>query len=54
MQTNVLEYLENIIERVPNKTAYADDKSEVTFMEVYTRSRAIGSFYIIKAIIKNR
>ncbi|CUH93123.1 amino acid adenylation domain-containing protein [Herbinix luporum] len=44
MQTNVLEYLENIIERVPNKTAYADDKSEVTFMEVYTRSRAIGSF----------
>lgn len=44
MQTNVLEYLENIIDKVPEKTAYADDTSEVTFREVYNCSRAIGTF----------
>ena len=26
MQNNVLEYLENIVGRVPDKTAYADER----------------------------
>lgn len=44
MQINVLEYLENIVVRLPEKIAYADDKSGVTFKEVYDYSRAIGTF----------
>lgn len=43
MQNNVLEYLENIVGKVPDKTAYADEISEVTFQEVYDNSRAIGT-----------
>ena len=44
MQTNVLEYLENVIGKVPDKIAYADDTNEVTFKEVYNNSRAIGTY----------
>ena len=45
MQKNVLEYLENIVTQYPNKTAYADDKSRMTFNEVFSCSRAIGTFF---------
>lgn len=44
MQNNVLEYLENIVTRVPNKIAYADESAGVTFDEVYKNSRAIGTY----------
>lgn len=44
MQRNVLEYLENIIDRVPDKTAYADEATGMTFREVYEQARAIGTF----------
>ena len=44
MQTNVLEYLENIVDVVPDKVAYANDVDGVTFREVYDNARAIGSF----------
>lgn len=44
MQNNVLEYLENIVDKVSEKIAYADDTSEVTFREVYDYSRAIGTY----------
>lgn len=44
MQKNVLEYLENIVDKVPNKTAYADDSTEITFKEVYSYSRSIGTY----------
>ena len=44
MQRNVLEYLENIVDKVPDKTAYANDTEGVTFREVYDRARAIGSY----------
>ena len=43
MQTNVLEYLENIIEKVPDKLAFADENSSLTFEQVSERSRKIGS-----------
>ena len=33
--TNVLEYLENTVKRVPDKTAYANENMEMTFGEVY-------------------
>lgn len=44
MQNNVLEYLENIIGKVPDKIAYADETLEVTFRDVYNNSRAIGTY----------
>ena len=43
MQTNVLEYLENIIDKAEDKVAYANDKDELTFRQVYNYSRSIGS-----------
>lgn len=44
MQKNVLEYLENIINKVPDKTAYADDTTQITFKEAYNYSRSIGTY----------
>lgn len=44
MQRNVLEYLEQIVTQVPDKIAYADEHTGVTFHEVYQKSRAIGTF----------
>ncbi len=48
MQRNVLEYLEDTVARVPDKTAYADGETGVTFGGVYQESRAIGSFLLDK------
>lgn len=31
MQTNVLEYLENTVDRVPDKTAFADEEMCIIF-----------------------
>ena len=42
--TNVLEYLENTVERVPDKVAYANENMEMTFKDVFHDSRAIGSY----------
>ena len=47
-QRNVLEYLENTAPRIPDKVAYADDSCELTFSQVFDRSRAIGSALIEK------
>ena len=44
MQNNVLEYLENIVEKLPDKIAYADEVSGAAFREVFDYSRAIGTF----------
>lgn len=44
MQRNVMEYLEQTVGKVPDKTAYANEEMGVTFKEVYDQSRAIGSF----------
>ena len=46
MQRNVLEYLENIVVKFPEKVAYADGTCQLTFKEVYSYSRAIGTFLI--------
>ena len=42
MQTNVLEYLEQTAERVPDKISFADDTSALSFGEVSKRSQQIG------------
>ncbi|MBP8989317.1 MAG: amino acid adenylation domain-containing protein [Clostridia bacterium] len=44
MQYHVLEYLEQTVNRVPDKTAYSDGKDALTFREVYDESRAIGTY----------
>lgn len=43
MQRNILEYLENTHRRVPDKPAFADDAQVLTFRELYSLSRAVGS-----------
>lgn len=43
-QTNVLEYLENTVVRVPDKVAFANESMGMTFAEVFHDSRAIGSY----------
>lgn len=43
MQRNVLEYLEQIVEQVPDKTAYANEEMGYTFRQVYDYSRSIGT-----------
>jgi amino acid adenylation domain-containing protein len=46
MQTNVLEYLENAVQKAPNKLAYSDGTVHLTFKDVSQRSLAIGTFLI--------
>ncbi len=52
MQTNILEYLEKTVARVPDKTAYADDRTALTFRQVFERSRSIGSFLHSRGICR--
>ena len=52
MQNNVLNYLYQIIERKPDKTAYSDGTVSFTFAEVYERCRSVGSFLHSKGIYK--
>lgn len=51
MQTNILEYLEASAQRVPQKIAYADENSELSFGELLIKAKHIGS-YIDKKIEK--
>ncbi|MCL1914865.1 MAG: amino acid adenylation domain-containing protein [Eubacteriaceae bacterium] len=43
---NVLEYLEETVLRVPEKTAFQNDSTAMTFSQVYSSARCIGSFLI--------
>lgn len=52
IQTNILEYLEHTVRYLPDKTAYADDKTAMTFRAVYNCSRAIGFFLLQKSIYR--
>ena len=56
MQKNVLEYLEQTVLRVPDKTAYSDGTDSLSFREVYDRARSVGSFlaregYVRKPVV---
>ena len=50
MHRIVLEFLEQIVEKVPDKIAYANEEMGYTFREVYTGSRAIGTFLSRKGL----
>ena len=42
--TNILEYLENTVDKVPEKTAFSGENHSLTFRELYNESRSVGSF----------
>ena len=44
MQKNILEYLENTVLTHSQKTAFSNGKESISFGELYSRSRSIGSF----------
>lgn len=44
MQTNVLEYLEKTVKRLPDKIAFADEETTLTFQEFSLRARSVGSY----------
>ena len=52
MQRNILEYLEQTAPRFPDKTAFANDKTGMTFQEVYDASRKIGTCLAKKGYAK--
>ena len=47
-QTNVLEYLEKTVTRVPDKLAFSNGEEGLTFAQVYHDIRAIGSYLASK------
>ena len=44
MQTHILDYLTEIVKKVPEKMAYSNGKEALCFKEVYEQSRSIGMF----------
>ena len=48
MQKNILEYLEYTANRLPEKTAFSTGKESMTFSEVLTDAKAVGSFLLEK------
>ena len=46
MMKNILEYLEGTALAVPEKLAFSDGKSDLSFGELHRASRAIGSALI--------
>ena len=42
--TNVLEYLEQTVTRVPDKTAFSNGEVGLSFRQVHDQARAVGSF----------
>ena len=52
MQTNVLEYLEHTVLRVPDKVAFANEQMGLTFREVYDQARSVGSFLCAEGFYK--
>ena len=53
IQRNVLEYLEATAERLPDKTAFADDKESLTFAQLLKMARSLGT-YIMKKTDRRR
>ena len=52
MQNHVLDYLNNILVRKPDKLAFANETEGMTFRQVYDQSRAIGTYLNQKSIYK--
>ena len=50
MLTNILQYLESTVQRVPDKTAFSDGANSLTFSELYRTARSIGSSLIQRGL----
>ena len=50
--TNILEYLEHSVNRVPDKVAFADETVGLTFRQTYDAARAVGSFLAAEGLYK--
>ena len=46
MQTNILEYLERTVDRVPEKLAFSDGKDGLSFAELSNSAKSIGSYLL--------
>ncbi len=47
-----MEYLEGTVKRLPDKVAFADDSTELTFSQIYGVSRSIGSYLAANGLYK--
>ena len=52
MQNHVLNYLDCIVEKKPDKIAFANDREALTFAQVYDQSRAVGTFLHNQGVYK--
>lgn len=52
MQNHVLDYLDEIVKKVPDKTAFADDEICLTFRETDALSRSIGTWLLRQGFYK--
>jgi len=43
-QKNILEYLEETVQKQPGKTAYTDGTNALTFQEVFRQAQAVGTY----------
>ena len=54
MLKNVLEYLEQTVEQVPDRLAFADEAHTLTFSELYQAGRSIGTALARRTACHNR
>ena len=52
MQTNILEYLEQTVTRVPDKIAFANESEGMSFRQVSDQAKAVGSFLASQGLYK--
>lgn len=52
MQNHVLDYLYDIVDKVPDKLAYSDGTDGLTFKQVYDQSRSVGTFLHNKGVYR--
>ena len=52
MKANVTYWLDRTVERLPDKTAFADEKKEVTFQELKTQAMALATQMLQKTLFK--
>ena len=52
MQNNVIDYLDRIVKKLPDKLAYSNGEEGLTFKQVYDQSRAIASYIHEKGVYR--
>lgn len=50
MQNHVLDYLNDIVTKKPDKLAFANDVEGMTFQQIYDQSRAVGTYLYQKGV----